>query len=149
MSVSYDLFTKAFLTKVTQYDFVTMDEFERQDLVDGFMKRAIADFRHICKYDFSTTDDDVAREFNVDVKDEDEDELLDIISEGMVVQWLKPFVFKQDSLELFLNTRDFTAYSPAELLYRIGNAYTDARKTFINMMREYSYVHGDLSELHI
>lgn len=149
MSVSYDLFTKAFLTKVTQYDFVTMDEFERQDLVDGFMKRAIADFRHICKYDFSTTDDDAAREFNVDVKDEDEDELLDIISEGMVVQWLKPFVFKQDSLELFLNTRDFTAYSPAELLYRIGNAYTDARKTFINMMREYSYAHGDLSELHI
>lgn len=149
MSVSYDLFTKAFLAKVTQYDFVTMDAFERQDLVDGFMKRAIAEFKHICKYDFSTTDDDVTREFNVNIAEEDEDELLDIISEGMLVQWLKPFVFKQDSLELFLNTRDFTAYSPAELLYRIGNAYTDARKTFINMMREYSYSHGDLSELHI
>lgn len=149
MGVSYDMFTKAFLAKVTQYDFVTMDALERQDLVDGFMKRAIAEFRHICKYDFSTTDNDAAREFDVDVKEEDEDELYDIISEGMLVQWLKPFVYKQDSLELFLNTRDFTAYSPAELLYRIGNAYTDVRRNYINMMREYSYAHGDLEELHI
>ena len=149
MGVSYDSFTKAFLAKVTQYDFVMMDAFERQDLVDGYMKRAIAEFKSICKYDFSTTDDDVIREFNVDVKEEDEDEIFDIVSEGMLVQWLKPFVFKQDSLELFLNTRDFTAYSPAELLFRIGSAYTEARRNFISMMREYSYIHGDLTELHI
>lgn len=149
MGVSYDLFTKAFLAKVTQYDFLTMDAFDRQDLVDGYMKRAISRFSHICLYDFSTTDDDVIREFNVEVQEEDIDEILDIVSEGMVVQWLKPYIFKQDSLELFLNTRDFTAYSPAELLFRIGNAYIDARKNFVNMMREYSYCHGDLTELHI
>lgn len=149
MSISYDAFTKAFLAKVTQYDFVTMDAFERQDLVDGYMKRAIADFRHICKYDFSNNADDTIREYTIEIKEEDEDELLEIISEGMVVQWLKPYVFKQDSLDYFLNTRDFTMYSPAELLYRIGNAYADARRNFVNMMREYSYSHGDLTELHI
>lgn len=149
MSISYDAFTKAFLAKVTQYDFVTMDAFERQDLVDGYMKRAVADFRHICKYDFSTSADDTIREYTIEIKEEDEDELCEIISEGMVVQWLKPYVFKQDSLDYFLNTRDFTMYSPAELLYRIGNAYADARRNFVNMMREYSYSHGDLTELHI
>ena len=149
MSISYDTFTKAFLAKVRHYDFILMDAFDRQDLVDGYMKRAIAEFRHICKYDFSSTNDDELREFDVEINDDDEDELVEIISEGMVVQWLKPYVFKQDNLELFLNTRDFTTYSPAELLYRIGSAYTDARKTFVNMMREYSYAHGDLTELHI
>lgn len=149
MSLSYDLFTKAFLAKVTQYDFVSMDAFERQDLVDGYMKRAVAAFRHICKYDLSNTDDDVVREFMVDVKEEDLDELLDIISEGMLVQWMKPFVYRQEGLEMFLNTRDFTAYSPSELLYRIGEAYGTVRKNFIAMMREYSYCHGDLTELHL
>ena len=149
MSVPYDAFTGAFLRKVAQYDFVTMDAFERQDLVDGYMKLAISEFRHICKYDFSATDDDNLREFLVEIDEQDEDEILDIVSEGMLVQWMKPYVFRQDSLELFLNTRDFTAYSPAELLYRIGNAYADARRNFRNMMREYSYAHGDLTELHI
>jgi hypothetical protein len=149
MSVPYDMFTKAFLAKVNEYDFVTMDMFDRNDLVDGYMKRAIAHFRHICKYDLSTTSDDIVREFFVDIKEDDMDEILDIVSEGMVAQWMKPYVYKQDGLELFLNTRDFTAYSPAEMLLRIGEAYRAVNRNFTNMMREYSYNHGDLSDLHL
>ena len=113
------------------------------------MKRAIASFRKICKYDLSTTGDDIIREFDVDIPDEDLDEIADIVSEGMLVQWMKPYTYKQESLESVLNTKDFTTYSPAELLMRIGNAYASARKDFTNMMREYSYNHGDLTDLHL
>ena len=67
----------------------------------------------------------------------------------MVVQWLKPYVYKQELLESTLNTRDFTAYSPAELLRRVGDAYTKAQKDYIQMVREYSYNHGDLTVLHL
>ena len=81
--------------------------------------------------------------------DEDLDEIADIVSEGMLVQWMKPYTYKQESLESVLNTKDFTTYSPAELLMRIGNAYAAARKDFTNMMREYSYNHGDLTDLHL
>ena len=79
----------------------------------------------------------------------DLDEIVDIVSEGMLVQWMKPFVYKQEGLENVLNTKDFTTYSPAELLMRIGNAYNAAQKDFTNMMREYSYNHGDLTDLHL
>ena len=92
MSVPYDVFTDAFLSKITEYDFVNMRDFERNGLIDGYMKRAIASFRKICKYDLSTTGDDIIR---------------------------------------------------------IGNAYAAARKDFTNMMREYSYNHGDLTDLHL
>ena len=146
MSVPYDVFTDAFLSKITEYDFVNMRDFERNGLIDGYMKRAIASFRKICKYDLSTTGDDIIREFDVDIPDEDLDEIADIVSEGMLVQWMKPYTYKQESLESVLNTRD---YSPAELLMRIGNAYASARKDFTNMMREYSYNHGDLTDLHL
>ena len=138
MSVPYDVFTDAFLSKITEYDFVNMRDFERNGLIDGYMKRAIASFRKICKYDLSTTGDDIIREFDVDIPDE-----------GMLVQWMKPYTYKQESLESVLNTKDFTTYSPAELLMRIGNAYAAARKDFTNMMREYSYNHGDLTDLHL
>jgi len=67
----------------------------------------------------------------------------------MVVQWLKQYVNKQEILENVLNTRDFTTYSPAELLLRVGNAYADARKNFTQMIREYSFNHGDLTDLHL
>lgn len=144
MSVSYDVFTGAFLSKVSEFDFVNMRAFERNSLIDGYMKRAIAAFRKICKYDLSTTGDDVIREFDIDIADGDLDELADIISEGMLVQWMKPFTYRQESLESVLNTRDFTTYSPAELLMRIGNAYKAAQKDFTNMMRELNHSSGSL-----
>nr|DAM79165.1 MAG TPA: hypothetical protein [Caudoviricetes sp.] len=149
MSVPYDVFTGAFLSKVTEFDFANMDDLERSNLIDGYMKRAIASFKKICKYDFSSTGNDTTRAFDIDVPEEDIDELADIVSEGMLVQWMKPFTYKQENLESVLNTRDFTTYSPAELLMRIGNAYAAARKDFTNMMREYSYNHGDLTDLHL
>ena len=149
MSVPYDVFTDAFLSKITEYDFVNMRDLERNGLIEGYMIRAFSSFRKICKYVLSTTGDDIIREFDVDIPDEDLDEIADIVSEGMLVQWMKPYTYKQESLESVLNTKDFTTYSPAELLMRIGNAYAAARKDFTNMMREYSYNHGDLTDLHL
>lgn len=149
MSVLYDKFTEAFLSKVSEYEFVNLKDFERNGLIDGYMKRAIASFKKICKYDLSTTGDDIIREFDVDIADGDLDELTDIISEGMLVQWMKPYTYKQENLENVLNTKDFTTYSPSELIMRIGNAYATAQRNFTNMMREYSYNHGDLTDLHL
>jgi len=149
MSVSYDLFTDAFLSKITEYEFIQLDEKDVTSSVDGYMKRALTHFRKVCKYDFFTTADDYVREFDIDIPNEDIDELAEIVSEGMVVQWLKQYVNKQEILENVLNTRDFTTYSPAELLLRVGNAYADARKNFTQMIREYSFNHGDLTDLHL
>lgn len=147
MSVSYDVFIGAFLEKVTEYDF-PMRDYERNEIVDGFMRRAISQFKHVCKYDFSTTGDDIIREFEVDVDDGDLDEIADIVSEGMLVQWMKPYIYKQELLEGMLNTRDFTGYSPAEILFRVKDAYNGAQRNFTGMVREYSYNHGDLTDLH-
>jgi endo-alpha-1,4-polygalactosaminidase (GH114 family) len=148
MSVSYDVFSGAFLDKVTEYNFPFKD-YERNGMIDRYMKRSIAAFNKICKYNLSTTGDDISREFDLDVLRDDIDELADIISEGMVVQWLKPYTYKQENLENILNTRDFTTYSPSELLLRVKDTHKQAKRDFTNMMREYSYNHGDLTDLHI
>lgn len=149
MSVSYDVFTDAFLAKITEYNFLMMPEADRTITVDGYMKRAISQFRKNCQYDLFSSCDDESREFQVDIPDKDLTELSDIISEGMVVQWLKPYLNRQELLESVLNTKDFTTYSPAELLLRVGNAYSEAKKNYTQMIREYSYNHGDLSDLHL
>lgn len=149
MSISYDLFTGAFLNKITEYEFCQLFEMDRTKIIDGYMKSAISAFKKMCKIDLTSTADDENRVFEVNETDIDLDELSDIISEGMVVQWLKPYVYKQELLENILNTRDFTTYSPAELLLRVGNAYKQARKDYTQMIREYSYNTGDLTSLHL
>jgi hypothetical protein len=123
-----------------------MDSLNRNDIIDGYMKRACAQFNKICGYDLTDRNDET-REFNITIPDDEIDEIADIVTEGMLVQWMKPYVYKVDNLENVLNTADFSAYSPAELLYRISNAYDVVKKDFVNMMREYSYNHGDLSAL--
>ena len=148
MNLSYDVFTAAFLAKVSEYDLLEMQPEERRETIDGYLKASVSMFRKNCKYDLFTTQDDVAREFTVEIAEEDEDELVDIISEGMVMQWMKPFLYRQENLENLLNTRDFTLYSPANLLLRIGEAYKQVKKDYIQMIREYSYNHGDLTVLH-
>lgn len=149
MGLSYDDFTAAFLAKISEFEFFQMDKVERTAVVDGYLKSAIVAFKKNCKYDLTTTANDKKRKFKVNIAPEDKDEIVDIISEGMVIQWLKPYVYQQENLQNVLNTRDFTTYSPAELLLRVGNAYKQVQKDYTQMIREYSYNHGDLSDLHL
>ena len=149
MSVSYDLFGGAFLSKISEFELLTLDEEPRTETVDGYMKRAIASFKKNCKYDLTGTANDTLREFSVDIDGNDIDEIVDIVSEGMVVQWMKPYLHRQELLENAISTRDFQTFSPAELLMRVGNAYKETQANFTQMIREYSYNHGDLSDLHI
>ena len=148
MSVSYDVFTTHFLDKVEEYKFIRLPEENRAQIVDRYMKRACSQFSKICKYDIVNGDDNI-REFLINIPDEDIDEIADIISEGMLVQWMKPYMYKQENYENMLNTTDYSGYSPAELLHRITTAYKQCKRDFSNMMKDYSFNHGDLTDLHL
>lgn len=152
MAIPYDSFAGAFLAKISEFDLMSLDyDEDRTAVVDGYMKAALSlsTFKKVCKYDFATTGNDVTRVFDVDIDENVVDEIVDIISEGMVVQWLKPYVYKQENLENTISTRDYSFYSPAELLRRVGGAYEKAQKDYIQLIREFSYNHGDLTDLHI
>ncbi len=148
MGVPYDVFTRAFLDKIKEYDFLELPDESRTKIVDGYMKRACSQFARLCVYDLSEMDDNL-REFNTDIREEDIDEIANIISEGMLVQWMKPYVYKQENYENMLNTTDYSSYSPAELLNRIVSAYKMCQSDFSNMMKEYSYNHGELGDLYL
>lgn len=148
MTVSYDSIIAVFLSKITEFDLLSLVEEDRNYILDGYLTRAAASFNKVCEYDLSLRDEEL-REFTDDFEESDIDEIADILSEGMLVGWLKPYVYRQELLENVLNTNDFTTYSPAELLLRVGNAYSKAQKDYTQEIREYSFNHGDLTELHL
>lgn len=153
MNIPYDTFVGTFLSKITDFSFAEAiepaDKDELKEMVDDYFKRTLTLFQPHCKYDLHKARNDDERVLSLQISDSEADELVEIISEGMIVQWLKPYLYKQDLLENALNTRDFTVYSPAELLMRVGNAYSKAQKDFHRMVVDYGYNHGDLTRLHL
>lgn len=148
MTVSYDVFTEAFLNKLTEHKFPVMNPDSRQAIVDGYIHRACSRFSEVCEYPITNGDDDV-REFVFENMTKGElTEIVDIVSEGMLVQWMKPYVFMQSGLEPLLVTADHSFHSQAELLNRVTATYAKCEKDFANMILNYSYRHGDLTDLH-
>ena len=148
-NIQYDLFINAFLQKISEFDFLTLDEEDRNEIVEGYMHRAISEFSYVCSYDLVSTRNDELREFEVEIPDRILLEIINIVTEGMLVQWMKPYIYNQELLQNVLNTRDYTTYSPSELLYRVTEAYKESQQNFTRMIREYSYRHGDLTVLHL
>lgn len=151
MSVSYDMFVSAFIAKITEYKLPAMDIVSRTETVDSYMHFAMSNsnFKKVCPYAFAVNSNNQDRVFNIDIPEDILMEITDIVSEGMIVQWLKPYMYSQELLENVLNIKDFSVYSPEKLLSRINTIYKDAQKNYLNMIREYSFNHGDLTDLHL
>ena len=149
MKIEYDQLTSAFLAKITEYNFLNMPDGDRQEIVDGYRRRAWASFASVCMPDDVKVDDD-KRAYEITGDDDTAaDEIIEIVSDGMGLQWLKQYLYKQENLENMLNTADFSAYSPAELTYRITNAYNSLKKEFRDAVVLFTYRHGDLTDLHL
>ena len=141
----YKAFIDTFLDKISDYKLLNYEDYLVDELAVGYMKRVCTKFDKICQADLSQQDDN---EYAF-LSDEIDDEILDIVTDGMVVEWLRQYVNNSDNLENILNTKDFTMYSSKNLLAEIKSLYQDEQKAFTNSMREYSYNHGDLSNLHL
>lgn len=148
MLVSYDTIIGTFLQKITEYKMLGLPEATRNEITQSYMKNAISDFSKECREKVIKFDDE---EQNVEFENNELDtiEVVNLISDGMTLYWMQPYLKHQDLLELRLNTSDLTSYSPAELLKQVRIAYSDARMQFKHDLREYTYNNGDLTDLHI
>lgn len=149
--VPYDVFTNAFLGKMTDYGLGQMTLSVRTSVVDQYMKLSMTRFNKVCKasgYDLAERDDAI-RALLLDIPDADLYEIVDIVSDGMVEQWSKPYKYNSDNFQNILNTADYKQASPSELVFRIAQIHDDARKNFSQRIIQYSYDHGDLTELHL
>lgn len=147
MVVSYDSIINDFLQKITEYKFLNLPQSTREEIVKGYMTHAIKEFSVICREpidDFNDEDETIAMQNDID-----ENEFIDVVTDGMVFYWFKQFMFAEENLKNQLNTVDFSTYSPAELLKQVRIAYDQCKREFTARLRRYSYDHGELTDLHI
>lgn len=140
MATTYAEVYDSFMDKVTDYDLALMIEADVNSLLYGYLKQAIVRFSESCTKDLSAVGESGFNE----TLDLDE---IDILSEGMVVAWIKP---KRNNLDLFknvLNTKDFTTFSPANLMEKTNEVFVTAESRFVSRIKEYSYIHNNVGDL--
>ena len=148
MSTSFDLFTSAFMHKARAYNIVSEDTQIATEMLNEYLKVSLSRFNKYCEYDLSDINDEL-REINTDINKKDLEEIIDIVSEGMVVSWLQPFVNNSDNLFNVLNTTDYSQYAPHNVAKANKELYESARTHFKKLRKNYTYDHGDLTNLHI
>lgn len=142
MATPYDDVINGFLSKITDYDLPKFLVVEREEIIIGFMKTACSKFKRLCKIDLSDRNDET-KQFNQTL----DDEIVDIINELMITEWLKPKLYSTENLKNILNTKDFSQYSPANLLDKIQSVFSESKSQSKRAMNNYSHIHGGVSEL--
>ena len=158
--ISYDLFHEGFFRKVAEYRFVPekIDEDpelakELQAEVDAYMKSAVAKFNLHSEIPILGGDDE-NREYNFHPGCKEEKmmmarltDIIDIVSEGMMLEWMTPYLYSSENFENLINTKDFTSYSPANLLTSLGERYRALKQSFRQKLIDYTYDYGRYDDI--
>jgi hypothetical protein len=142
MATQYSDVYNTFLGKITDYDLPKFEDTEQEEILYGYMKSACVNFKKVCKVDLYDRDE-VLKQFNNSI----DDEITDIITELMIVEWLKPKVLSTENLKNALNTKDYKLFSPTDLLRELNKTLTSCKDNSRRLVNNYSFAHADFTEL--
>lgn len=134
MATPYSDIYNIFLDKVTDYDIAKLFETDAEEILRRLLKTACRQFHDVCRedlYKLNEIDESFEETLSVDSQE--------ILAELMVVEWLKPRLYKSEFFENALGTKDFSTFSPANLLKEIRETYLSARERAKFLIIDYSY----------
>jgi len=137
----YSEVIEVFINKITDMDLPKFEDLTRESIIIGYMKSACTKFAKVCEVDLYDRDEKVEH-FNIDL----DDEIIDIITECMLVEWLKPKVLFTDNLSNVLNTKDFSMYSPANMLKELRETLAYLKKNARGLINNYSFAHSEVGK---
>lgn len=144
MATPFEVIHTRAIAKLTDYDMLKLDPSIREQILNEYLRSAQMEFQRLCKEDLSDRDDALAQ-YNQDLSDE----VVEILATGEAYYWLCPKVLNTENLYNVLNTKDFSMYSPANLLKEL-QALRDAMwKDFKRKMYEYTYRTADIAGLRV
>lgn len=134
-----DIFKRA-VYRFKDYDYLRMSDDEVHEVMTAFLYSAVADFAPICLDDLHDVDETLAQ-FNADL----DMEVQEILALGIAFHWTSARILDQELLRNSMSTKDYTYFSPANLLRESQTLRETLRKEYNNRMIQYSYHHGDIA----
>ena len=137
MPTPYEKIYENVLPKFKSYDILKMTENEVKEYLHDYLISAISRF-HVCKKDLSNRDDNL-EQFNVDLSDIE----IEILSNYIVIEYLDSNYIKVPSLlKVALPSKDFIAYSPANMLDKLIVMHDTYRKENEGLLSRYAWMNN-------
>lgn len=144
MATPYSTIHARAIAKFSDYDILDFDISSREMILNDYLLSAQIEFQRLCNVDLSDKDD-VLAQYNEDLSDE----VIEILATGEAYYWLSPRVLNTENLYNVLNTKDFSLYSPANLLKELQSLKDMFWKDFKRKMFEYTYRTADIASLKV
>ena len=142
MGTRYEEVYERYRGQVRNYEFLDYDAVTREAMQLDLLKMAISDFEDVCKQDLNDREDDLL-EFNITLTNREKD----ILALGMIVHFVRQYVYNTDALQNGLSTKDFTLISPANLLEKMTTLLTTTERQQMKEINLYSFRNGEISSL--
>lgn len=144
MATSYeDIYNRA-VFRFKDYDFLQMADEDVTAVLSAFLHSALSDFEPVCLLDLSDRDDENAT-FNIDL----DNEVSEILALGITYYWISARIADQEMLRNSLSTKDYTFFSPANLLRESQDFRDQVRKEYRDRITQYTYHHGLIGQLSV
>lgn len=142
MGTRYEEVYERYRGQVRNYEFLDYDAVTREAMQLDLLKMAISDFEDVCKQDLNDREDDLL-EFNITLTNREKD----ILALGMIVHFVRQYVYNTDALQNGLSTKDFALFSPANLLEKMTTLLTTTERQQMKEINLYSFRNGEISSL--
>lgn len=142
MGTKYEEIFDRYRARVRNYDFLDYDAITRLEYQKDLLSLAVGDFEDICKQDLNDREDDILS-FAATLTNREKD----ILALGMVLHFVEPYVYNTDALQNALNTKDFSLYSPANLLEKMTELMEMTEKRLRREINLYSFRNNEISGL--
>ena len=136
-----EIYEKA-IFKITAYDLLKNTQAMREAVLEKYLDSARVDFQPVCDVDLSKRDTE-----NKCFDGELSDEIQEILALGIAFYWLSAKAIRSDLLKNSIWHKDYTAFSPANLLKEIQELRKELKKEFKSRIREYGYRNSGLENL--
>lgn len=136
-----EIYNRAIM-RFSDYAFLNIYHDKRDDIMRGYLLAACADFQHSSAIDLTAYDTE-AEEFTNELTDE----IQEILALGIAYHWMSAKALDSELLRNSMTRKDYTTYSPANLLKEVKELRDTLRKEFRGKVNEYSYRHGTLDTI--
>lgn len=147
-SLLYEQINSSLLSKVTDYDFLCMSDEDVESTLFEYMKAALS--KPYCRRLFSSVVyDNENKELTYELKipsgdeSEDEDFVIELLAQGMLVEWTKPMVnSKLLEQQLITSNKESKFYSQASHLATVEEVYKNARTEQKTLIRDRGFIYN-------
>lgn len=130
MATSYNKVYERFLSKITDFNLIEVDDYSFDNMMQGWLNTSIVRTRQ-CDHNLSLRDDEL-QEFSEDLSDVE----IELLALGMVDAWITPMLNSTELTLQFLGGKEEKFYSQSQQLAELRNL---KKENSLEMNRLHSY----------